>query len=46
MFGNASVSLWKTFLDTDASRPLVLIGSMDLQRVARRYALDGGQVPV
>lgn len=46
VFGNASVNLWKTFLDTDASRPLVLIGSLDLQRVARRYALDGGQVPV
>ena len=46
VFGNASVNLWKTFLDTDAGRPLVLIGSLDLQRVARRFALDGGQVPV
>lgn len=46
VFGNASVNLWKTFLDTDAGRPLVLIGGLDLQRVARRYALDGGQVPV
>jgi hypothetical protein len=46
VFGNASVNLWKTFLDTNAGRPLVLIGGLDLQRVARRYALDGGQVPV
>lgn len=46
VFGNVSVSLWKTFLDTDAGRPLVLIGGLGLQRVARRYALDGGQVPV
>lgn len=46
VFGSASVDLWQTFLDADASRPLVLIGSLDLQRVARRYALDGGQVPV
>jgi hypothetical protein len=46
VFGNVSVNLWKTFQDTDAGRPLVLIGGLDLQRVARRYALDGGQVPV
>jgi len=46
VFGNVSVNLWKIFLDTDAGRPLVLIGDLDLQRVARRYALDGGQVPV
>jgi hypothetical protein len=46
VFGNVSVNLWKTFLNTDAGRPLVLIGGIDLQRVARRYALDGGQVPV
>lgn len=46
VFGNVSVNLWKTFLDTDAGRPLVLIGGLGLQRVARRYALDGGQVPV
>ena len=46
VFGNVSVNLWKTFLDTDAGRPLVLIGGLGLQRVARRYALDGGQVLV
>lgn len=46
VFGNVSINLWKAFLDTDAGRPLVLIGGLDLQRVARRYALDGGQVPV
>ena len=46
VFGNVSVDLWKTFLDTDTGRPLVLIGDLGLQRVARRYALDGGQVPV
>lgn len=46
VFGNVSINLWKTFLDTDADRPLVLIGGLDMQRVARRYALDGGQVPV
>lgn len=46
VFGNVSAHLWKTFLDTDAGRPLVLIGGLDLQRIARRYALDGGQVPV
>ena len=46
MFGNVSVDLWKTFLDTNTGRPLVLIGDLGLQRVARRYALDGGQVPV
>ena len=46
VFGNVSVNLWQTFLDTDADRPLVLIGGLDLQRVARRYALEGGQVPV
>lgn len=46
VFGNVAVNLWKTFLDTDAGRPLVLIGGLDLQRAARRYALDGGQVPV
>lgn len=46
VFGNVSVNLWKTFLDTDAGRPLVLIGGLGLQRVARRYALDGGQMPV
>lgn len=46
VFGNVSVNVWKAFLDTDAGRPLVLIGGLGLQRVARRYALDGGQVPV
>lgn len=46
VFGNVAVNLWKSFLNTDAGRPLVLIGSLDLQRAARRYALDGGQVPV
>jgi hypothetical protein len=46
VFGNVEVSLWKTFLDTDTSKPLVLIGGLDLQRTARRYALDGGLVPV
>lgn len=46
VFCNVSVNLWKTFLDTDVDKPLVLIGGLALQRVARRYALDGGQVPV
>jgi hypothetical protein len=46
VFGNVTVDLWKTFLDTDTGKPLVLIGGLDLQRIARRYALDGGQVPV
>ncbi len=46
VFGNIPVSLWKSFLDADTDRPLVLIGGLDLQRAARRYALDGGQVPV
>lgn len=46
VFGNVEVNLWDAFLDTDALRPLVLIGGLDLQRAARRYALDGGRVPV
>jgi hypothetical protein len=46
VFGNIAVKLWKTFLDTETGRPLVLIGGLDLQRAARRYALDGGLVPV
>jgi len=46
VFGNVSVDLWRTFLDAEAARPLVLIGDLDLQRKARGYALDGGQVPV
>ena len=46
VFGNVSINLWKAFLDTGSDRPLVLIGGLDLQRVARRYALDGGEVPV
>src|SRR5690606_36627004 len=46
VFSNVPVNLWKTFLDTDVDKPLVLIGGLDLQRIARRYALDGGQVPV
>lgn len=46
VFGNVAVDLWKSFLEADADRPLVLIGGLDLQREARRYALDGGQVPV
>lgn len=46
VFGNVALNLWKTFLDTGADRPLVLIGGLDLQRAAYRYALDGGQAPV
>ena len=46
VFGNVSFNLWETFLDTDADRPLVIIGGLDLQRIARSYALEGGQVPV
>ena len=46
VFGNVAVDLWTTFLETQSDRPLVLIGGLDLQRAARRYALDGGQVPV
>ena len=46
VFGNVAETLWKSFLDADADQPLVLIGGLDLQRTARRYALDGGQVPV
>ncbi len=46
VFGKVEVSLWKTFLDTGTVRPMVLIGDLNLQRTARRYALDGGQVPV
>jgi len=46
VFGNVPVNLWKTFLDAETVRPLVLIGGLDLQRTARRYALDGGQVQV
>jgi hypothetical protein len=46
VFGNVTSNLLKSFLDADADRPLVLIGGLDLQRAARRYALDGGQVPV
>lgn len=46
VFGNVAVNLWKTFLDTETGRPSVLIGGLDLQRAARRYALDGGEVPV
>jgi hypothetical protein len=46
VFGNVEVSLWKTFLDADTDKPLVLIGGLDLQRTARRYALDGGEVLV
>ncbi|MEI6028565.1 MAG: hypothetical protein WCT47_17935 [Betaproteobacteria bacterium] len=46
VFGNVAVSLWKTFLDADTNKPLVLIGGLDLQRTARRYTLDGGEVLV
>lgn len=46
VFGKVASDLWKTFLETAAGQPLVMIGGLDLQRTARRYALDGGQVPV
>jgi len=46
VFGNVAANLWESFLNADSDRPLVLIGGFDLQRTARRYALDGGQVPV
>lgn len=46
VFGNVPVTRWNTFLDAHTDRPLALIGGLDLLRVARRYALHGGQVPV
>jgi hypothetical protein len=46
VFGEVAVNLWNSFLEKDTSQPLVLIGGMDLQRASRRYALDGGTVPV
>lgn len=46
VFGNVVKDAWPAFLSAHAVRPLVLIGGMDLQRTARRYALDGGEVPV
>ena len=46
VFGNVTVDFWKSFLNAETDRPLVLIGGLDLQRAARRYALDGGLVPV
>lgn len=46
VFGNIAANLWKSFLGADVGRPLVLIGGLDLQRTAKRYVLDGGQVPV
>ncbi|MFM0248459.1 hypothetical protein [Paraburkholderia sediminicola] len=46
VFGDVVTRDWLAFLPTCVSRPLVLIGGMDLQRTARRYALDGGEIPV
>jgi hypothetical protein len=46
VFSNANIYLWERLLTTDTERPLVLIGGLGLQRAARQYALDGGQVPV
>jgi len=46
VFGKVAMGAWPAFLAANANRPLVLIGGLDLQRTARRYALDGGEVPV
>ena len=46
VFGNVVKGAWPAFLSAHADRPLVLIGGLDLQRTARRYALDGGEIPV
>lgn len=46
VFCAATVEQWLSSLVSKTERPLVLIGGVDLQRAARRYALSGGDVPV
>lgn len=46
VFENVAASDWPEFLAAQAVKPVVLVGGMALQRIARRYALDGGDVPV
>lgn len=46
VFSEVGTRDWPAFLTSHVGRPLVLIGGLDLQRVARRYSLDGGDVPV
>jgi len=43
---NASAKHWHMLLEAPAARPLVVIGSLDLQRAAMKHALEGGEVPV
>jgi hypothetical protein len=43
---NASARDWPMLLAAPAARPLVVIGGLDLQRVAIKHALEGGEVPV
>ncbi|RRS02932.1 hypothetical protein EIP75_18425 [Aquabacterium soli] len=43
---NASAAHWSMLLNAPASRPLVLIGSLDLQRAAVKHTLAGSEVPV
>jgi hypothetical protein len=46
VFRDVTVDQWSSSLVSKTERPLVLIGGVDLQRAARRYALSGGDVPV
>lgn len=43
---NASAGDWPMLLAAPAARPLAVIGSLDLQRVAMNHALEGGEIPV
>ncbi|CUJ39983.1 hypothetical protein [Achromobacter xylosoxidans] len=46
VFDRATASDWPTYLQIQASRPLVIIGGVDILRAARNHALKGGDVPV
>lgn len=43
---NGSARHWPNLLGASASRPLVVIGDLGLQRSAIEYALEGGEIPV
>ncbi|MEK6668985.1 MAG: ATP-binding protein [Pseudomonadota bacterium] len=43
---NASSRAWPKLLSAPAARPLVVIGDLDLLRVAIKHAFEGGEVPV
>ena len=43
---NASARHWPMLLAAPATRPLIVIGDLDLQRAAITHTLEGGEVPV